>query len=134
MATRRDFLGKGWAFPVNAGGTGGVSSSSYERDIEESVRVIIGTAFGERVMRPDFGCGIHDLVFAPNNAGTRQLVIHHVKEALYTWEPRVINVEVDAQSDPGNPAMILVDLSYEVRATNSKFNLVYPFYLEKTEG
>lgn len=134
MATRRDFLGRGWTFPVKAANAGGVASSSFERDIEESVRVILGTAFGERVMRPDFGCGIHDLVFSPNNAATRQLVIHYVKEALYTWEPRVINVEVEVQSDPGNPAVILVDLSYEVRATNSKFNLVYPFYLEKSEG
>jgi len=134
MATRREFLGKGWAFPVLPSGRGSVGTSSFERDIEESVRVILGTAFGERVMRPDFGCGIHDLVFAPNNAATRQLVIHYVKEALYTWEPRIINVQVEVQSEPTNPAVILVDLSYEVRATNSKFNLVYPFYLEKTEG
>lgn len=134
MAMNRDFLGKGLGFPVTTGGSGGVVMSSFERDIEESVRIVLGTAFGERVMRPDFGCGIHDLVFAPNNSATRHLVTHHVKEALYKWEPRIINVGVKVQSDPGNPAVVLVDLSYQVRATNSKFNIVYPFYLEKSEG
>jgi phage baseplate assembly protein W len=130
----RDFLGKGIGFPVRTNGSGGVVMSAYERDIEESVRLVIGTAFGERVMRPDFGCGIHDLVFAPNNPATRHLVAHHVKEALYKWEPRILGVDVKVATDPQNPAVILVDLSYQVRATNSKFNLVYPFYLEKTEG
>ena len=134
MALNRDFLGRGFAFPLKPNSAGAVGMSAHERDIEESIRIILGTAFGERVMRPDFGCGVHDLVFSPNNPATRHLVVHHVKEALYKWEPRIIQIEVKVQTDPQNPAIILVDLSYQVRATNSKFNLVYPFYLEKSEA
>lgn len=124
------FLGVGFRFPFTVNqGTGGIAFSRYEDNIEECVRVILGTARGERMMRPEFGCGIHDLVFAPNNVGTHTLVAHHVEEALTKWEPRVRNVQVEVRADPDQAERILVDLRYEIRAVNSIHNLVFPFYL-----
>lgn len=124
------FLGVGFRFPFAVNPSdGGIAFSRYEDNIEQCVRVILGTAKGERTMRPDFGCGIHDLVFAPNNVGTHTLVAHHVEEALTKWEPRIRNVQVDVRADPDVPERILVELRYEIRAVNSIHNLVFPFYL-----
>lgn len=124
------FLGVGFRFPFSVEpANGAVAFSKYEDNIEECVRVILGTAKGERTMRPDFGCGIHDLVFAPNNVGTHTLVAHHVEEALTKWEPRIRNVQVEVRADPDQAERILVDLRYEIRAVNSIHNLVFPFYL-----
>lgn len=124
------FLGVGFSFPFTVSPSdGGIAFSRYEDNIEQCVRVILGTARGERAMRPDFGCGIHDLVFAPNNVGTHTLVAHHVEEALTKWEPRIRNVQVEVRADPDVPERILVDLRYEIRAVNSIHNLVFPFYL-----
>jgi phage baseplate assembly protein W len=129
--TSKDFLGIGWHFPVGVNERRGITLSSYEKNIEECIRIILGTAKRERVMRPDFGCDIHDLVFAPNNAETHGLVITAVTEALVRWEPRIMHVNVDAKTDPDNDAQLLINIHYEVRATNNVFNLVYPFYLNK---
>lgn len=124
------FLGVGFRFPFSVEpANGAVAFSKYEDNIEECVRVILGTAKGERAMRPEFGCGIHDLVFAPNNVGTHTLVAHHVEEALTKWEPRIRNVQVEVRADPDQAERILVDLRYEIRAVNSIHNLVFPFYL-----
>lgn len=123
------FLGVGLKFPPSVDGSGNLSLSRYEDNIEECVRLVLGTAKGERAMRPEFGCGIHDLVFAPNNVGTHTLVAHHVEEALAKWEPRIRNVQVEVRADPHQAERILVDLRYEIRATNSVHNLVFPFYL-----
>jgi uncharacterized protein len=124
-----NFLGTGFKFPFAVGPNGGIQLSRYEQNIEEAVRVIIGTALGERQMRPAFGCRIHDFVFAPNNTSTQTLVAYHVEEALAKWEFRVRNIEVKAMPDPDSPERILVDVRYEIRATNSVHNLVFPFYL-----
>jgi phage baseplate assembly protein W len=124
-----NFLGVGFKFPFQVGPNGGIQMSRYELNIEEAVRVIIGTALGERQMRPNFGCRIHDFVFAPNNTSTQTLVAYHVEEALAKWEFRIRNIEVKAMPDPDSPERILVDVRYEIRATNSVHNLVFPFYL-----
>lgn len=124
-----NFLGTGFKFPFSVGPSGGVQLSRYELNIEEAVRVIIGTALGERQMRPNFGCRIHDFVFAPNNTSTQTLVAYHVEEALAKWEFRIRGIEVNAMPDPDSPERILVDVKYEIRATNSVHNLVFPFYL-----
>jgi hypothetical protein len=92
--------------------------------------MILGTARGERVMRPDFGCGIHDLVFAVNNATTAGRVVGEVRQALIQWEPRIDVLDVTASPDATEPNRLLIEIEYRVRATNSRFNLVYPFYLE----
>jgi phage baseplate assembly protein W len=124
-----NFLGVGFRFPFTVDHSGGVAFSRYEDNVEECVRVVLGTAKGERAMRPDFGCGIHDLVFAPNNVGTHTLVAHHVEESLAKWEPRIRNIQVEVRADPDQEERILVELRYEIRATNSVHNLVFPFYL-----
>lgn len=131
--TSKDFLGVGWRFSVGLNERRGIALSSYEKNIEECIWIILGTAKGERVMRPDFGCDIHELVFAPNNAATRGLIITAVTEALVRWEPRIMKINVDVATDSGNPAELAINVQYEVRATNNTFNVVYPFYLQKGE-
>ncbi len=130
------FLGVGWHFPIKRGALGGekiprFAVSEYEKSVEQAIRIILETAKGERVMRPEFGCGIHELVFAINNASTRGLAEHHVREALLLWEPRieVIRVQVSASGEQGE--VLLINLDYRVRSTDNRFNLVYPFYLER---
>ena len=123
------FLGVGFRFPFTVDPTGGIAMSRYEDNVEECVRIVLGTALGERVMRSEFGCGIHDLVFAPNNVGTQTLVAFHVEESLYKWEPRIRNVQVEVRADPDQQERILVDIRYEIRSTNAVANLVFPFYL-----
>lgn len=127
-----EFLGKGWSFPVGTPDAGGeIILSGEEEKIAESVRIILGTAPGERLMRPDFGCGIHDYVFAPNNVRTAGLIRFHVEEALNRWEPRIDLQQVRVEPDPDNPAVILLSIDYRVKSTDSRYNMVYPFYLER---
>ena len=128
-----DFLGNGWAFPFQISPSGGIAMSHQLVDIDEAIRIILNTAKGERHMRPQFGCGIHDLVFAPNNATTIGLVNNYVKEAIGWWEPRVDVVKVDVTSDSQDGNMLLINIFYTVRATNDERNLVYPFYLIRSE-
>ncbi len=106
--------------------------STFEENIEESILIILGTALGERVMRPDFGCAIHDLVFAPNNSNTHGLIIYYVTEALNKWEPRIQALGVDCELGPGQGNRVNVSIEYQVIATNNVYNLVYPFYLQKS--
>jgi phage baseplate assembly protein W len=124
MAT--DFLGTGWKFPV--GDASLIALTSAETNIEDSVWIILATAAGERVMRPDFGCGIHRLVFAVNTAETIGRVKREVSSALVRWEPRidVLNVGVETK---GRGEQLLINIQYRVRSTNNFFNLVFPFYL-----
>jgi phage baseplate assembly protein W len=129
----QEFLGIGWKFPVQLDGQREIALSSYEEDIREAIWIILSTVPGERLMRPDFGCGIHEHVFAPNNTRTAGLVRFHVEEALNRWEPRIDLQEVKVEADPSNPAVLLISIDYQVRSTDSRFNLVYPFYLERGE-
>jgi phage baseplate assembly protein W len=128
----KGFLGKGLRFPLGVTAHGRLATSEYEPRIEESIRFILGTAPGERVMRPDFGCGIHDLVFAPDNPGTVGLVADEVRRALVRFEPRVDVLEVRAESVEGQRELLLIHVDYRIRANNTIENLVYPFYI--TEG
>src|SRR5690348_13422311 len=128
-----DFLGSGWAFPMRISPTGGIALSRHEYDIEEAIRIILGTAKGERHMRPQFGCGIHDLVFAPNNATTAGLVQSYVAEAIGWWEPRVELLDVIVETDPAERNSLIINIHYRVRSTNDERNLVYPFYLIRPE-
>ena len=129
----RSFLGRGIAHPLRVDGAGGVALSAYEDNIEECIRIVLGTAPGERLYRPEFGCRVHDYVFAPNNAHTRNLVGFYAREALLKWEPRIDDVEVECVADPDAESSVLIQVSYAVRATNSHFNLVYPFFLRREE-
>jgi phage baseplate assembly protein W len=127
-AIDRAFLGVGWAFPLAAAAVGDVQLAAAEEDIRQSVRIILGTAPGERVMRPDFGAGLQALVFEPISATLVALVKHRVEEALITWEPRIDTITVDVAPD-GPRGRLLITVNYRVRATNTFYNLVYPFYL-----
>jgi phage baseplate assembly protein W len=130
--TTENFKGVGWAFPVNVDDLGRMDLSRLDDSIRESILLIVGTARGERLMRPTFGCGIHDLVFAPNDATTAALVSFEVREALIDWEPRIEVLNVQITQDPEEGNKLLINLQYRVRSTNNVFNLVYPFYLERS--
>ncbi len=133
MPAKRDFLGRGWRFPVAVNRTGGVATSSQEENIRESIFIILGTAPGERIKRLEFGCDIHDLVFAPNNPTTAAMAAHHVDEALRKWEPRIEKIVVAAAPSTAEPNRLDLRISYVVRATNLPGNLVYPFYLRQPD-
>ena len=123
------FLGIGWKFPVSLE-NGRIDMAVHEESIRESIWIVLATARGERKMRPDFGCGIHDLVFAVNSGETSGRVASEVRQALTLWEPRIDLLNVAVRSDESEPTRLLIQIEYRVRATNNRFNLVYPFYLE----
>jgi Bacteriophage baseplate protein W len=127
----REFLGVGWKFPLQVTPGGGIAAARYEHRIEESIYLILATAKGERVMLPDFGCGIHELVFAPNSPGTRSLIVQQVRRALVTWERRIDVLDVGVDDSPGEPNLLLIRVGYRIRANNAIGNLVYPFYLRE---
>jgi hypothetical protein len=124
------FLGVGWAFPVDRTEPGRVKRAEYEDRVHDSIWIILSTSPGERKMRPDFGCAIHELVFATPDSTTAGTVADAVREALVRWEPRIDLLGVDVATRPGDATTLLVQIDYRVRATNNVFNLVYPFYLE----
>lgn len=128
----RDFLGVGWQFPISVAPNGKLAQSRHEQKVEESIFVILSTAKGERPMLPEFGCGIHDLVFAPNNPATVAEVASAVREALVSYEPRIDVLAVDAFASPDEENLLLIRIDYRVRSNNARANLVYPFYI--TEG
>ena len=128
-------VGRGWSFPVQPGGGGAIGLSDGTAEIEEAVRIILGTALGERVMRPTFGCRIHELVFDPTNGETIGLAERYVKEALAMWEPRIDVQTVTAQSEgPDQLAgRLMISVTYTVRQIKDPRTLVYPFYLIERE-
>lgn len=130
--TREDPLpGTGWAFPVRPDHRGDIALSEGKASIEDSIRMIIGTAKGERVMRPEFGCDIHDHVFDAMNGATMSLAEESVREALIEWEPRIDLEAVETEPDPENPSTLLIDIQYLIRTTNTEGNMVYPFYVNE---
>lgn len=127
----REYLGSGWKFPLQVTPSGGLARSRYEQRVEESIYLILSTAKGERVMLPDFGCGIHELVFAPNTPGTIGLVAQQVRRALVQWEPRIDVLEIVVDSPETEPNLLLIRVGYGIRGNNAIANLVYPFYLNE---
>ena len=125
------FLGVGLAFPVDLDAGGELALSAYEQDIEQAIRIILGTD-RERIMRPDFGAGLNALAFEPLSTTTAALARHRVERALTEWEPRIDQVAVSVAPQPGE-ARLDIAVSYRVRATNVFYNLVYPFYLLEGE-
>jgi phage baseplate assembly protein W len=123
-----EFIGRGWAFPVRTDATGGIAMVERVREIEEAIRLILGTAPGERPMRPEFGCGIHDQVFAPMDATTAGHIANAVRRALERWEPRIDLEDVVVTLAP-EEATIWIDVRYLVAGTNNPRNLVFPFYV-----
>jgi phage baseplate assembly protein W len=128
----RNFLGQGWKYPVEIDRSGGIASSEHDESIRQSIFIVLGTAPGERVMRPHFGCEIHELLFAPNNVNTAGLAAHYCIEALTKWEARIDEVEAHAEPSADDANRLDIHIKYRVRATNSPRNLVYPFYLRRS--
>jgi uncharacterized protein len=125
-----DFLGKGWNYPVVLDEQlGQIKFSRGEDSVREAIWIILATAPGERVMRPDFGCGIHQLAFALNDAESRGRIRDEVRQALISWEPRIDVLDVDVEVRGQLEEVLLINVHYRVRSTNNFFNLVYPFYL-----
>jgi len=127
----KDFLGAGWKFPLRVDPTGRIVLSRQEEDIKEAIWIILSTAKGERAMRPEFGCGIHDLTFAPNNPATRNLVETTVREALNTFEDRIEILNLNVSGEEADTGKLMISLDYQVKSTNGRFNLVFPFYLKE---
>jgi phage baseplate assembly protein W len=126
------FLGRGWSYPVRRNDAADdVLVVEHEEDVRQAVRIILETGRGERVMRPDFGAGLDDFLFEPLNTTTLALIRHRVEEALITWEPRIRIVEIDVAPSAAQPARIDIKIDYVVRATNTFYNLVYPFYVQE---
>jgi phage baseplate assembly protein W len=132
MDVRKEFLGRGWGFPVQLDvATGRVADAEHEADIRQAIRIIIETAPGERVMRPDFGCGIHALVFEAADTTLLQRVRSEVEAALTRYEARIELLAIDVNAAPGTDGQLLIELEYRVRLTNQVGNLVYPFYFRE---
>ncbi len=126
-----DFLGRGWKFPVRINGRGGLSYVEGEESIAEAIWIILSTPPRSQVMEPEFGCGIHGYVFAPNNPNTRALIIHEVTRSLMRWEPRIDVLKVSADSEPEAPNTLYIRVDYRIRTNNAEHNIVYPFYINE---
>jgi len=128
---KREFLGVGWRFPLQVTPDGRIAQARHEQRIEESIVLILSTSPGERPMLPDFGCGIHDTLFAPNDPRTIALVAHLVRQSLTRYEARIDLLDVHAENTADAPNLLLIRINYRIRATNAVGNLVYPFYIKE---
>ena len=132
MDQKKDWLGRGWAYPVLVDPlTGGVAFAEYEDDIHQAITIMLGTARGERVMRPDFGCGIHDLVFEVMDTATLTRVETAVRECLTKYEARIEVLDVSVDPFDAADGLLVIELDYRVRRTNQIGNFVYPFYFRE---
>lgn len=129
-----DFIGSGWAFPVRTNATASIATNTGHERIRQSMRIILGTAYGERPYRPEFGCGIHNLVFEVLDARLAGRVEREVRASLVRWEPRITVKRVLVLRDPHVEARLLVDIAYVVRRTGDARNLVHPFYTVGSEA
>lgn len=125
----RRFIGAGWGFPLRTTATGGVSLVAGQREIVEAIGLILATAPGERPMRPEFGCGIHDHVFAPADENTAGRIAFEVRSALDRWEPRIDVTDVIIEFDAEDAGVLYIDIRYSIRGSNEPRNLVFPFYV-----
>jgi len=124
-----EFIGRGWAFPLRVDATGGIALVSRQQEIEEAIRLILGTSPGERPMRPEFGCRIHEYLFASADSETAGAIAREVRHALRRWEPRIDVSDVQVSFDARDATLLYIDVRYAIRATNDRRNLVFPFYV-----
>src|SRR3954454_16621617 len=118
-----DFVGAGWAFPLSTDATGGIALVVREREIDQAIRIILGTSPGERPMRPEFGCRIHEHVFSPADGTTANAIGAEVRAALQRWEPRIEVEDVVVTFDPADASTLYIDIRYAIKATNDRRNL-----------
>jgi phage baseplate assembly protein W len=128
-----DILGSGIAFPLQVDRRGGIALASDETDVDQAIQLILATAPGERPMRPEFGCGVHDFVFDTIDAGTVARMETAIRSALDRWEPRVEVTDVRFDLEGADHGELLIHITYRVRATNHMRNLVHPFYVIPVE-
>lgn len=124
-----DILGSGVAFPLAVDHRGGIALARGEDDVEQAIKLILGTGPGERPMRPEFGCALHELVFDTIDAELVGKIDSAVRVALDRWEPRIDVETIDFDLSRMDEGTLLVDVAYRVRATSRLHNLVYPFYV-----
>jgi phage baseplate assembly protein W len=124
-----NLVGAGIAFPLRVDSRGGLALSRSNDDVDEAIRLIVGTAQGERPMRPEFGCGIHDYVFESIDSYTLGRIDYEIRLALDRWEPRIDLVDIDFDTSEAGLGKLVIDITYSLRATSHVRNLVYPFYL-----
>lgn len=124
-----DFIGRGWAFPIRIDANGGIALVSREHEIQEAIRLIVSTSPGERPMRPDFGCRIHDFVFSPTDGATAAAISAEVTSALTRWEHRIDVDDVVVLFTAEDPSVLYIDINYRLKQTNDRHNLVFPFYV-----
>lgn len=129
-----NFVGRGFAWPMRVDNTGSIAMTSGTLGLDDAIRVVLMTAPGERLMRPQFGCRIWDLVFEPITANLLGLIAQAVREALAQWEPRIEVEDVTPVQDEKQPGTVQVAIRYRVKATNDRRNLVYPFYVIPREA
>lgn len=125
------FLGRGWAFPLEADRDGSALMVDEAENVRQAVLLIMRTEPGERVMRPDFGCGLRRFVFEPVTDSTLALIRLAVQTGLTTWEPRITVDAVTVTADESQPGRVVIEAGYRIRSTNTFYNLVYPFYLQE---
>jgi phage baseplate assembly protein W len=125
----KETVGRGWSFPPRIGPQGGLMLTTERNELEQSIWIILSTSIGQRVMRPTFGCRLHDLLFAPNNSHTAAQARRFVEEALGMWEPRIKVLKVEAYPDPQEGNQLVIEINYQIKATHDRRSLVYPFYL-----
>ena len=128
MVDHVDLVGAGWRFPPGVDGRGGMALVTQAQEIEEAIQIILSTSKGQRVMRPEFGCRIHELLWAPINTSTITAARHYVEEALGWWEPRIDVQNIEVAPDPYLPGCLVIYIAYRIRATHDERALVYPFY------
>ena len=128
-----EILGSGIAFPLQVDRRGGIALAHDETDVDQAIQLILSTAPGERPMRPEFGCGVHDFVFDTIDAGTVGRLETEVRRALDRWEPRIVVEDIDFDLSQMGEGRLLINIGYRIRQTNHKRNLVYPFYVIPAE-
>jgi hypothetical protein len=124
-----DFIGAGWNFPVGVNATGGIALAAQARDIEQAIELILRTSPGERPMRPQFGCAVHEHIFSPANAATAAAIAGTVRQALQQWEPRIDVLDVLVRFDSQAPTTCYIDVEYLIHGRSDIRNLVFPFYM-----
>jgi phage baseplate assembly protein W len=130
----KEIVGQGWSFPPRIDAQGGIALTNERNELDQSILIILGTSPGQRVMRPTFGCRLHELVFAPNNSYTAAQARRYVQEALGMWEPRINVTRIDVYPDPQATNRLMIEIAYEVKANHDRRSLVYPFYLIPEES
>ena len=128
-----EILGSGIAFPLQVDRRGGIALAHDETDVDQAIHLILSTAPGERPMRPEFGCGVHDFVFDSIDASTIGKMEEAIRDALDHWEPRIVVETVDFDLSEGDEGRLMIDIGYRIRVTNTIRNLVYPFYVIPAE-